>query len=91
MSIFGISRGKVKEIRRKEAKKTLKRRKTEEKLKQKIESERLKTTYYKAKAERKRAKRESGFQFPILPTKKVKIRKRKQGKKLSRKSRIRLI
>lgn len=47
---------------------------------------------YEAKAKKKKAQRASGFQWPILPTKKkVKVRKKKQGRKLSKKRRIGLI
>lgn len=98
MAIFGVKREKVKDIRRKRTLETLKERKQEaeakrkrEALGRKAEKAKAEASYYKAKAERKRAKREAGFQWPILPTAKVKIRKKKQGKKLSSKRRIGLI
>ena len=89
--IFGIRREKVKDIRRKETLETLKRRKKEKQLAQKTEMAKAETSYYKAKAERKRAKKEAGFQFPVISTPSVKVRKKRQGRKLSSKSRIKLV
>jgi len=88
----------VKKLRRKETLETLKRRKREEaeerkmaKLKQKTQLMSTKAGYYEAKARKKKVKREASFQWPVLQTKRVKVRKKKQGRKLSRKGRIRLI
>lgn len=88
----------VKKLRRKKALKELKQRKKEEKTEQKIrelgrrtKKKKAETSYYQAKAEKKRAKRKASFQWKPIPTPEVRIRKKKQGKKLSRKKRITLI
>ncbi len=86
MGIFGIKREKVKDIRRERARETLKLRKEERELKQKTERVKADTAYYQAKAARKKAKRASSFKWPA-----IRVRKKKQGRKLSRKGRIRLI
>lgn len=98
MAIFGIKRENVQELRRKRTLETLKQRKKEAEQKRKLAAEKAKEqrfsaegAVYEAKARRKKAKREASFQWPILPTKKIKIKKKKQGKKLRSKSRIRLI
>ena len=98
MAIFGIKREEVKDIRRKRTLKTLKERQREEKEKRKLEEIERKRrrlaaegSLYEAKAKKKKAKRTSGFQWPILSTPKIKIRKKRQGRKLSQKKRIRLI
>lgn len=98
MAIFGIKRKDVPKLRAKRAKETLQERRAEAQAKRKQAEMKRKQdkllaegAVYEAKARKKQAKREAGFQWPILPTKKVKIRKKKQGKKLSSKSRIKLI
>lgn len=98
MSIFGIKREEVKDIRRKRTLETLKERKREEAEKKRLAEMRAKKekiltqgSLYEARARKKQAKRSAGFQWPILSTKKVKIRKKKQGRKLSSKRRIGLI
>lgn len=91
MGIFGISRGRVKELRRQETLETLKRKKKEKELKEKTEKAKAEASYYKAQAERKKAKASASKRWPALPTPRVKIRKKRQGKPLSRKKRIGLI
>ena len=98
MAIFGIKREEVKDIRRKRALATLKRKQREEKEKRKLEEIERKRrrlaaegSLYEERARKKEAKRGAGFQWPILSTPRVKIRKKRQGRKLSQKKRIRLI
>lgn len=89
----------VKEKRRKQAQEALaqkkreqEQKKREEKLAKRAKLYKAQTEVFKAKAERRKAKREAAFKYPILPTaKKVKIKRKKQGKKLSGKKKIGLI
>ena len=98
MAIFGIKREEVKDIRRKRTLETLKERQKEAKEKRKLEEIERKRrrlaaegSLYKEKAKKKEAKRGSGFQWPILSAPRVKIKKKRQGRKLSSKKRIGLI
>ncbi len=91
MSIFGISREKVGDIKRKRTKESLKRKKGERELKEKTEKAKAEASYYKARAERKEAKERAAHRLPALPTFRVKVKKKRQGKPLSRKKRIGLI
>ncbi len=91
MGIFGISRGRVKELRRKETLEALKRGKEERELRRKTEKAKAESAYYKVKAESKKRKKEASFQWTALPRARVKVGKKKQGRRLSSKSRIRLI
>lgn len=91
-----IRKAHVQELARRRAEAKEKRKEEQQKKElAKLEAKRQRLlaegAVYEAKARRKQAKREAGFQWPILPTKKVKIRKKRQGKKLSGKSRIKLI
>lgn len=97
MSIFGIGRGSVGKIKRKRAKASLKQKASERKtaqeirkLKEKTSLERAKAELYEAEAERKRARKQ-----PKAPKRKRqplfgRLPKKRQGRKLSRKSRIRM-
>ena len=96
MGLFGFGetkREKVKKIRKKESERLLKYRRVERgrvaeerELESRTKLEKKKTELSEAKTRRKEAKRESLW---YLPT--PKIKKKKQGKKLSRRSKIRLI
>ena len=97
MSFFdlGDTRGHVRKIREQEAKKTArfhseerKRKMREKALAAKTRELRTESAYYEAKAEKRAARRDASL-FGGLPT--FKVKKKKQGRKLSRKSRIRLI
>lgn len=91
MGIFGISRENVGDIKKKRIKTALKRKRGERELKEKTEKAKAETAYYKVRAERKEAKERAAHRLPALPTFRVKVKKKKQGRKLSSKSRIRLI
>ncbi len=91
MAIFGIKRSKVKDIRRKRTLETLKQRRELEERERKRQTMLSEGAYYKAKAERKEAKERAGRRWGALPTIKVKVRKKKQSKKLNGKRRIGLI
>lgn len=88
----------IRELRRKQALETLARKKREreqkkreDELAKRAKLYKAQTEVFRAKAERRKAKREAAFKFPILPTAKIKIKKKKQGKKLSQKGKVRLI
>ncbi len=90
--IFGVNRDNVKKIRRKQTLETLKRRKEERGLEAKTELEKKRSEYYTAKASRKAAQKKASFHWPVPPIPLITgPKKKKQGKRLSSKSRIRLI
>ncbi len=91
MAIFGIRRSKVKDIRAKRTRETLKQRSELEQRERKRQTLLSEGAFYKAKAERKEAKARASRRWGALPTFKVKIKKKKQSKKLNRKRRIGLI
>lgn len=91
MSIFGIKRSKVKELRRKQELETLKSRKSEKELAERTRKAKSEAGYYKAKSEKQKAKKSASFQWPEVSSPRVKVRKKKQGRKLSQKGRIGLI
>ena len=98
MAIYGVRRKKVKDIRAQETRELLQRRKKDEERRHKVEVAESKRRlveaerdYYQAKAEKKEAKRKSSFQWSPFAVPRVKVRKKKQGRKLSSRSRIKLI
>ena len=98
MAIYGVRRTKVKDIRAQETRELLQRRKKDEERRHKVEVAESKRRlveaerdYYQAKAEKKEAKKRASFQWPQVSTPRVKVRKKKQGRKLSSRSRIGLI
>ena len=78
----------VRKLRAKQALESLKRRRKEEELERKREMMSTEASFYKAKAERKEAKERAGRRWGALPTFKVKVKKKKQGRKLNSKRRI---
>lgn len=98
MSIFGVKRENVQEMRRKQTLQTLKERKREAKEQKRLEEmERRKKkllaegSLYEAKARRKTAKKKASFQWPGVKMPKVQLRKKRQGRRLSKRRRIGLI
>jgi hypothetical protein len=89
--IFGIRREKVGDIKKKRTKQTLKQKSHVKKLERRKELYSKQAEVYEAKARRKQAKTRAAKEWPSLPVFKVKVKKRKQGRKLSRKRRIGLI
>lgn len=75
----------IKELERKERRKELERKKFESK----TASARAEERYYEAKLARKKAKKATS-RLPVFTIPAPKIRKKKQGKKLTRRSRVRL-
>ena len=91
MSIFGISRKDVPKLKRKRSLETLKERKGSEERQKKRKKLLEESSVLEAKARKKRAKEASSYKWPVLRDVTPKIKKKKQGRKLSQKRRIGLI
>lgn len=88
----------VRKLRRKETLRSLKSKKKERKLERKLEKISRKTRlmeskagYMEQKARRKKAQKRASFQWKPVPTPKIKLGKKRQGKPLTRKKRITLL
>lgn len=95
--VFGIRREKVPDIRRKRTLETLKARKEEREAEKRVAELKRKTTetqaeagYYEAKKRKKKAK-QSSSPWPMVTVKTPKLKKKRQGKRLSSRSRIKLV
>jgi len=97
--------GKLGEWKRKQTLEALKRHKKERQEEQRRQNEQKRlemierkrtmlqaeSSYYEAKARKKRAKKSASFQFPRISAPQIKVKKKKQGRKLNGKRRIGLL